>query len=413
MIRVETFDPEVCEVVQDALNALTLRFPLASFSILGDAVIVASRDDIHTMCTNGRYIWVAPSWVQAKGQDDIMFDLLHEWFHIFYNHVRRRGDRDPQVWNTAADIIVVSECVTTLTTPSEVFKVPEDGVQIPPWYSKTMTVEDVYDRLIDEQKKAPPPPTPEPESGEQGQGEPGPGEPDPGAAPLRAEGDLRFDEVNETEEQADAFQVKFSAELAAAALLMTNMGRPLPDHIRERVVAVTQGRIPWASLLRGDLLGALGHDAPTWAHPNKRYFPIVTLPTLRATQERVLILLVDVSASVGKTLLELFAANVSPAAARASKTYIITFDAVVREILEVRNPRDALRDLKFATGHHTHTSAVQAFAEGQKRKGTAYACLTDGHIYLPATPIHNTLFAVPRGGGTLPWGKHYIMDYSW
>lgn len=70
-------------------------------------------------------------------------------------------------------------------------------------------------------------------------------------------------------------------------------------------------------------------------------------------------------------------------------------------------------DLKFATGHHTHTSAVQAFAEGQKRKGTAYACLTDGHIYLPATPIHNTLFAVPRGGGTLPWGKHYIMDYSW
>lgn len=426
MIR-NNFDPDVGASVTAAVNSLMLRFPLASLSMLGEAIVVEQDNSVSTMATDGRTIYVGPEWVRAKEPRDILFDLLHEWFHVFGNHCLRIGDRDRNLWNKAVDIIVIRECITVLSSGGEKWSVPEDGVQIPHWVTDGMTAEIIYDKLVEEEQKKPKPklPTPPPQLGNQGGGAPPSGPkkrpppPQEPAAPpkegIQASADLLYDKAQTyTEKEEQHFVTQFASELAVAAVVMDNLGGPdYGKTVRDRLAQIKRGRIPWGRLLRGAVLDSLGADQPSWARPNRRYAPHVFLPTMVAVREQVLILLVDVSASVGKELLNVFASNVTPAASRASKTIVITFDQVVREIIVTRHPKDAIRQLKFSTGAHYSTSAVEAFAEGRRRGGTAFACLTDGYIHLPPKPVPNTVFAIPQNGKKQPWGRNYTMDFSW
>ncbi len=122
---------------------------------------------------------------------------------------------------------------------------------------------------------------------------------------------------------------------------------------------------------------------------------------------------VDVSASVGETLMNKFIANVMPAACRAETTHVITFDEVVREHVATRNPRSILSQVRFESGAHRYTDIRPVFKLVDEIKPTAIAALTDAWVTYPETPYPQTLWAVPVNGGTPPWGKVFEMQVSW
>ena len=119
MLRSETAkDRDALEIMRQGIQDLTLYFMLAGLSILGEAVEVVEAPGVQTLCTDGRKIYYDPKWMkilEPRGYVYVMFDILHEWLHIFANHVARVGDRDKKLWNIAADVFVVAECCRILS----------------------------------------------------------------------------------------------------------------------------------------------------------------------------------------------------------------------------------------------------------------------------------------------------------
>ncbi len=78
-----------------------------------------------------------------KAQQDGL--LLHELLHAALLHITRRGHREANLWNLAADIVV-----NGLIIEQGLFELPEGGIRKPEW--EKMSVEEIYDLLL---KKSP------------------------------------------------------------------------------------------------------------------------------------------------------------------------------------------------------------------------------------------------------------------
>lgn len=96
---------------------------------------------IPTAATDGSRIFVNPQFFATMSAAEQAGVLLHEVLHAALLHVPRRGSRDPQIWNIAADI-VVNGIIT-----DEGYALPEGGVHDATL--KHFGVEEVYERLID------------------------------------------------------------------------------------------------------------------------------------------------------------------------------------------------------------------------------------------------------------------------
>jgi len=59
-----------------------------------------------TAWTDGRRIWFNPEYAAGLSHRELAGVLLHEVLHCALKHVSRRGDRDPRVYNVAADVVV-------------------------------------------------------------------------------------------------------------------------------------------------------------------------------------------------------------------------------------------------------------------------------------------------------------------
>jgi hypothetical protein len=403
-------DKEAHELFRRALRDLMLRFPLCGLSYLGAAVEVREERGCQTMATDGRIVWYDPEWMHKCDERGRVFDTLHEWLHIFFNHVARMGDRDRKLWNTACDIVVVREACRILSKQNDTWLPPEDGVQ-PPLWADAMTAEEIYEELKRDPARIPK--IPANTSGTQRPGAQQTPDPRPG---TRQPSDFR--EGQHTEVQEANFRHQFTKELAQAAFVQQQISRKTPEElwgslVSSRLEEVLRGKEPWGRLLRGNLLTAMGDEFPSYAPPSLRYYPEIILPRMLSRTEKTLLIAVDDSASIGTALHKEFVANVMPAALRAKTVHVLTFDAIIREHIVTTKPRKVLDALKFETGFHSHTDVRPVFELADKIKPTATVIFTDGLVVLPTKPYPKTLWVLPQNGIKPPWGRYHRMEVSW
>lgn len=388
-------DAGALKLVREALRELVLRFPLAGLSYFGESVIVRENTSIETMDTDGRQVRYSPAWVHSITPRGRVFDLLHEWLHIFGNHPQRLGSREPFLWNIAVDVVVVRQACEILSTANDKWDPPDDGI-IPPDWAKDMNAEQIYDALTSKN----PPPLPRKKA----------------VAGIRGSNDIV--PPNQTREQSEAFRDGFASELAQITLVQQQATKKsaselYPSELHSRLEAILRGNVPWARLLRGTIATELGEQESGYDPPNRRHYPTIILPQTYDNVQNRLLLAVDVSASVGKDLFDEFVANVVPAASRASETWIVSFDDRIRETIRTRRPGQILKTMKFLSGAHSRTSAVEVFELADRIKPTSIVVLTDGYIELPSNPYPKTLWVIPINGGKQPWGRTYTMEVSW
>jgi len=381
-------------LVKRAIRELMMDFPLGGLSLMGEAVRVVEDASIGTMCTDGRMVYVAPNWVLKNASFGTKFDLLHEWLHIFFNHVARKGDRDGKVWNEACDMVVVRECCTIFTRNGIVVTPPADGVQPADW-AKDMTAEQIYDQLVLNSSLRPRP---------------------KGGGETQSASDFIYTPHPQATE--DQFKRQFTEELAQAAMIQQQVkGKSVEevygDIIGNRLGNVLRTRVPWSRLLRGDLISDIGAGFPSYTRPNRKHYPDIILPTRRSRTEKKLFIGIDVSGSVSQSLFQEFKSNVLPAALRAKSVVVATFDAAVREVVRTSKPREVLNQVKFLTGAHSYTSTRDLFNLIEKENPSALTIFTDGFIAIPQKPFPKTLWVIPQNGQPQPWGRNYIMEVSW
>jgi len=115
----------------------------------------SSKIDPATMCTNGFNIVYHPDFVLNQSDAAVRFVLCHEILHCVGDHMSRRGNRNPLIWNYAADYAInpiLNEEVT-----SKVFDWPTqpDGSRMGLYEEKYsgMRAEDIYEDLIKDAQK--------------------------------------------------------------------------------------------------------------------------------------------------------------------------------------------------------------------------------------------------------------------
>lgn len=395
-------DPLYNHRLSKAASSLVIRLPFFGYLLFGSGVKVRAAS-IPTMSTNGVGIKCGVNFVLREDVEIVTFGLLHELLHIYLSHVGRMGSRNLHLWNIACDIYVNMMCAELLGTEIKgtlvPWKVPEQFIQPQP-YAAGKTIEEIYD-ILDKMGQQNPnyPKTLLPGNGEIGDGtdmeEPKPGE-------------------DEDPQEDTAWQEEFRNDVSHAKALSekTSFSKPLPSAVRSRMDKIMRPTLPWGTLLRGSISNDLGWDDASYCPPKMKYYPII-LPQTKSTKERVLVLLIDISASVTDALIRIFISNVQAAAFRATKTVIVTFDAIVREHYETKKPRDIFTKVKFMSGAHSHTSAVDAFKIAKEANPSAVCCLTDGYIDLPDFKMKNTTFVIPEGGQPQPWGRTFVMEHPW
>lgn len=107
--------------------------------------IVLTSDDKYQWCstaaTDGRSLYFNREFVKSMAPSELQFVLAHEVMHAIWDHIGRRGGRDPDRYNQAADYVINSTLVE-----GKIGTMPPVGL-ISSKYTSEWTSEQVYDDL--------------------------------------------------------------------------------------------------------------------------------------------------------------------------------------------------------------------------------------------------------------------------
>ena len=141
-MRVEVYDRIVVARV-----GLLLRHPF--FGNMATRLRISAADDwLPTAAVDGRNLYYNTQFFNAMNNKEIEFVIAHEILHMVFDHLGRRGDRNPMLYNIAADYIVNNTLVRDrIGTKPSIVDCFQD-FQYEGW-----TSEDVYDKLFKDAEK--------------------------------------------------------------------------------------------------------------------------------------------------------------------------------------------------------------------------------------------------------------------
>ena len=105
-------------------------------------------DDVATAGTDGKVVWFNPGFVERQDAPRLCGLVVHELLHAALQHGLRRRERDPLLWNIAADIVV-----NGMVRKDTSYLLPEGGVEDPALAH--LSVEEVYEQLRSSRTKVP------------------------------------------------------------------------------------------------------------------------------------------------------------------------------------------------------------------------------------------------------------------
>jgi predicted metal-dependent peptidase len=132
-----TFDTD--QMISAVLLRLRMRSPF--FATLALFARVRLSDEIDTAATDGRTVFINPHYFQMLAALEQEQLVLHCVLHAALLHVTRRGERDPEIWNLASDIVV-----NGIIAGIAGMVLPDDAVRNQ--RLEQLSVEEVYEVLL-------------------------------------------------------------------------------------------------------------------------------------------------------------------------------------------------------------------------------------------------------------------------
>ena len=141
-MRVEVYDRIIVARV-----GLLLRHPF--FGNMATRLRILAADDwLPTAAVDGRNLYYNTQFFNAMDNKEIEFVIAHEILHMVYDHLGRRGDRNPMLYNIAADYVV-----NNLLVRDRIGKKPSIVDCFQDFQYDGMTSEEIYDKLFDDAKE--------------------------------------------------------------------------------------------------------------------------------------------------------------------------------------------------------------------------------------------------------------------
>lgn len=366
------------ERITKARAALVLSQPF--FASLALRLGVVEDLDCRTMATDGRSLFYDPAFVEALPFDQLVGVLAHETLHLACAHHARRGERDPGLWNRAADLAINPVVLSAgLALP--------EGALVEPRFAD-MSAEAIYAALARE--------------GGAGSGRDGLADPGGCGAVLDA-----TDEDGGTASPADlsAAEQEWKVATFQAAQAAKAQGR-LPAALARLVEELKKPKLDWRDLLRRFVQAASRSDY-RWTPPNRRFVASgLYLPSLVPDGLGEIAVVVDTSGSISEDELAAFAAEINGIVEDSApeRVHVIYCDAEVQRADEIEIDAFPLR-LEAIGGGGTDFRPPFAWLE---RHGIAPSCLvylSDLYGPFPETEPAYPVLWVSTSPQTAPWGE--------
>ena len=145
--ELEVMRVEVMDRIITARIGLLLRHPF--FGNMATRLRIQAADDwLPTAAVDGRNLFYNTQFFNAMDNKEIEFVVAHEVLHMVFDHLGRRDDRNPMLYNIAADYIV-----NNLLVRDRIGSKPRIVDCFQDFKYEGWTSEDVYDDLFEEAKK--------------------------------------------------------------------------------------------------------------------------------------------------------------------------------------------------------------------------------------------------------------------
>jgi predicted metal-dependent peptidase len=275
-----------------------------------------------TAATDGLKFYYNSRFIMMLKPKEVEFLVGHEVLHVVYDHMGRRGTRDPQIWNIADDYCVnadlkrhkVGQFITTVPC---LYEQKYDGKPAEEVYDDLMknvqkiNIEDLVNQMIDDHMDSE-----DGDSDSDGDGE--------GKSKRPKMSPEERERVRQEVKQA----IINAAQSAEAGSLPLGVERLIKQH--------TNPVMPWRELIQTNLTSAIRTDF-SWMRPSRRGWHIdAIMPGMTPGEEIDVVVAIDMSGSISNKQAQAFLGEIGGMmeAFDGYKVHVFCFDT------ETYNPQD-------------------------------------------------------------------------
>jgi predicted metal-dependent peptidase len=287
-------DASAREKLVTARIGLLLRAPF--FGNLATRMTLINADTwCPTAATDGRKFYYNSEFVNNLPLKQLEFLVGHEVLHAVYDHMGRRGNRDPKLWNIADDYCVNWDLVEQRVgdkIPIALYDSKYKGMSAEEVYddlyenADKINIDDLMKRLLDEHLDG---------EGDEGEGDgdgdkPGNGRP----------------KLSEEEKKTIRDEVKEAVLAAANAAGAGN----IPGGVKRMIRDLCEPVMNWRELLQQQIESTVKSDF-TWARPSRRGWHMdAVMPGMKPGEQIDVVIGIDTSGSITDTDLKIFLSEI-------------------------------------------------------------------------------------------------------
>jgi predicted metal-dependent peptidase len=324
-------DPKVDAIARERLVTARVGLLLrhSFFGNLATRLQLINADEwCSTAATDGKRFYYNSRFITKLKTKEVEFLVGHEVLHVVYDHMGRRGSRDPQIWNIADDYAVnadlkrhkVGEFITSVPC---LYENKYDGMAAEAIYDDLMkniqkiSIDDLIDKMLDDHMD---------------------GDGDDSDDGMESDCDGNGSGKGKrpkmsAEEREQARQEMKQAILQAA---QSAEAGTVPKGVERLIKDVTNPVMPWRELIQTNLTSAIRTDY-SWMRPSRRGWHMdAVMPGMTPGEEIDVVVALDMSGSISDRQAKAFLGEIAGMmdAFDGYKVHVFCFDT------EIYNPQN-------------------------------------------------------------------------
>ena len=276
-----------------------------------------------TAATDGLKFYYNSRFIMMLKPKEVEFLVGHEVLHVVYDHMGRRGNRDPEIWNIADDYAVnadlkrhkVGEFIKTVPC---LYEQKYDGKAAEEIYDDLMknvqkiSIEDLVDQMIDDHMD------------DEGDGD----------GDQEGEGNKKGKRPSMSPEERERVRQEVKQAIINAA--SSAEAGSLPLGVERLIKQHTNPVMPWRELIQTNLTSAIRTDY-SWMRPSRRGWHMdAIMPGMNPGEEIDVVVAIDMSGSISNKQAQQFLGEIGGMmnSFDGYKVHVFCFDT------ETYNPKD-------------------------------------------------------------------------
>jgi len=260
--------------------------------------LVEASEWLATAATDGRHFYYCTDFINKLDDDELVFLFGHEVGHCVYNHMGRRGDRDPAIWNMAGDYLI-----NDMLIQNNVGKKITAVQILHDTKYRDMTAEEVYDELVKNAVKVQVTLDMHLDgSGKEGEEDEN-GNPKPGSDGKSKSSGIKIDEETAKKIRDEMKEAILQSAQAAGA-------GNTPAGIRRLIQQFTAPKMRWQDLLRIQLESSLKNNYSFMRPSRKGWHTGAVLPGMLPAEHLDVVIAIDMSGSISTAMAQDFLSEV-------------------------------------------------------------------------------------------------------